>query len=622
MAGLIPNDFIEQLLDRTDIVEVIGNRIDLKKKGKDHWACCPFHKENSPSFSVNSSKQFYYCFGCGASGTAVKFLQEYESLSFVEAIEELARMAGQDVPREEVSKESQQRQQQRRTLHDLMSSCADYFIHQLYQHPDAAAVQQYALTRGLTEDTIRTFGIGFAPAGWDNLIQHFRNDKTTQELLTTGMLTQNNQGRVYDRFRNRLMFPIRDIKGRVIAFGGRVMTPDEKPKYLNSPETPIFHKGAELYGLYEARKALKDFENIIIVEGYMDVVALAQHKVRNAVATLGTATSSTHIQKLFKHTAELVFCFDGDKAGRRAAERALANCLPEIKDGYQVRFLFLPEGEDPDTMVQKEGFDGFMHRVKQAQSCSDFLFQHLQSQADISRLDGRAKLASLARGWIEKAPDGIFKQLLYRQLSDLIGLTTEQIIDNYKAEAPEPAPAEPAPADEPRHFAPPYQGDEAPRVAQPKKSSKLDVRIGVVHRALAWLIRYPELALSIDMGAVGHLPGDDEHQLLKTVIKLLREAPKKDIYFAFDYLCQHNLREALSPISTSDYLWLEASNENHSDEKEFAKQELEKIINALTHRAPDDEYEQLKQRVLTLDPTLTDSDKQRYRDLLKQKKRR
>jgi DNA primase len=621
MAGLIPNDFIEQLLDRTDIVEVIGNRIDLKKKGKDHWACCPFHKENSPSFSVNSNKQFYYCFGCGASGTAIKFLQEYESLSFVEAIEELARMAGQDVPREEVSKETQQRQQQRRTLHDLMSSCADYFIHQLYQHPDAKAVQQYALARGLSEETIRTFGIGFAPGGWNNLSQHFRDDKTTQELLITGMLTQNDQGRVYDRFRNRLMFPIRDIKGRVIAFGGRVMTPDDKPKYLNSPETPIFHKGSELYGLYEARKALKDFDNIIIVEGYMDVVALAQHKVRNAVATLGTATSSTHIQKLFKHTTELIFCFDGDNAGRKAAERALSNCLPEIKDGYQVRFLFLPEGEDPDTIAQKEGFDGFMHRTKQAQSCSDFLFQYLQTQADISRLDGRAKLASIARGWIEKAPESIFKQLLYQQLSELIGLTTEQIIDNYKIESP--VTAEPIDTHQADSLPPPY----FPEAKQPaghkhRHTEKLDVRIGVAHRALAWLIRYPELALTIKTDLIDHLPSDNEHQLLKTVIHLLREAPKKDIYYAFDYLCQHNLREALSPIATSDYLWLEATNENQSDEKEFAKQELEKIIYALTLRAPDDEYEQLKQRVLTLDPTLTDSDKQRYRDLLQQRKRR
>ena len=631
MAGLIPNDFIEQLLDRTDIIEVIGNRIDLKKKGKDHWACCPFHQENSPSFSVNANKQFYYCFGCGASGTAVKFLQEYENLSFVEAIEELARMAGQDVPREEVSRESQQRQQQRRTLHDLMCSCADYFTHQLYQHPNAQQVQQYILSRGLTEETVRTFGIGFAPAGWDNLIQHYRSDKTNQELLTTGMLTQNEQGRIYDRFRNRLMFPIRDIKGRVIAFGGRVMSADEKPKYLNSPETPIFHKGSELYGLYEARKALKDFDNIIIVEGYMDVVALAQHKVRNAVATLGTATSTTHIQKLFKHTQELVFCFDGDNAGRRAAERALANCLSEIKDGYQVRFLFLPEGEDPDTIVQQEGFDGFMHRVKQAQSCSDFLFQHLQTQADISRLDGRAKLASLARGWIEKAPEGIFKQLLYKQLSDLIGLSSEQIIENYRVEKPDIAPP-PEPESNPSNVAPayPYHGEtstqhyspEQQQPAQRHTNNRLGVRIGMVHRTLAWLIRYPELVLNIDVESLKLLPENADNQLLVRVVELLLSAPKKDLYSAFDYLCQHNLRAALSPIAESDYLWLEAHNEQQRDEKEFAKLELEKLISGLIHKAPDQEYEKLAERVRTLDPSLTDTEKQRYRELLAQKKRK
>jgi len=625
MAGLIPNDFIEQLLDRTDILEVIGNRIELKKKGKDHWACCPFHGEKSPSFSVNPSKQFYYCFGCGESGTALKFLQEYDKMNFVEAIEELARGAGVEVPREEVSAKAKQKQQQRRSLHDLLGSCSEYFAHQLYQHADSKPVQRYVLDRGLTEEVVRTFQIGFAPEGWNNLSQHFRNEQTDRELLTTGMLTQNDKGRVYDRFRNRLMFPIRDIRGRVIAFGGRVMSADEQPKYLNSPETPVFHKGQELYGLYEARKAVKNFDNIIIVEGYMDVVALAQHGVKNAVATLGTATSPTHIQRLFKLTTEIIFCFDGDAAGKRAAIRALTNTLPELKDGLQARFLFLPDGEDPDSLVRKEGFEGFMFRAKQDQSLPDFLFQHLQTQADISRLDGKARLVSIARGWIEKVPEGIFRQLLLGELSSLVGLPTEQIIANFEPVAPKIEPAsESQESSNPDHWPIPvdaaYDMGSAPAPRSGGRTGALVVKIGYIHRALAWLIRFPQLALDIDIERIRRLPPQNDRLLLISVIELLQKAPKDNLYYAFDYLCQHGLRETLSPIATSDYLWLEAANEDHKDEQAFGRQELEKIINGLTQRAPDDEYETLKKRALALDPSLTDAEKQRYRELLKQRK--
>lgn len=628
MAGLIPNDFIDSLLERTDIVEIIGNRIDLKKKGKDHWACCPFHNENSPSFSVNASKQFYYCFGCGASGTAVKFLQEYDNLSFVEAIEELARTAGVEVPREEQSEKAQQRQKQKKTLYDLLNSCAEYYSHQLYNHPQAQAAQQYVLSRGLSEEIVQAYQIGLAPQGWDNLIQHFRSESTNRALLKTGMLTQNDAGRIYDRFRHRLMFPIRDIKGRVIAFGGRVMTKDEKPKYLNSPETPIFHKGHELYGLYEARKALKDFDNIIIVEGYMDVVALAQHGVKNAVATLGTATSETHVQRLFKLTSEIVFCFDGDEAGRRAAVRALSNTLGTLQDGLQAKFLFLPDGEDPDTLVRKEGFEGFLRRVKQAQSLPDFLFQHLQTQADISRLDGKAKFASIAQDWINKVPEGFIKQLLMGQLAETVGLSVEQIKAQYQ---PQPVVLEPAPIQQADQWAPPEMSDFPDMPTPPEHTElynfvdydtrkELAVRIGFVHRALSWLIRFPQLADLVSIEDIRRLPAKPDHQLLAKVIELLQKAPKKELYFAFDYLCQHGLRETLAPIASSDYLWLEAANENHKDEKEFGRLELEKIIRALTQRAPDDEYDSLKKRVLALDPSLTDAEKQRYRELLKKRK--
>lgn len=633
MAGLIPNDFIDDLLERTDIVEIIGQRVPLKRKGKDHWACCPFHNEKSPSFSVNAAKQFYYCFGCGASGTALRFLQEYERLSFPEAIEELAKVAGVDVPREQQSPEQQARQRKRRTLYDLMDSCADYFSHQLYNHPQAADAQQYVLNRGLSEEVVQRYRIGYAPAGWQNLMQHFQGtEQGPEQLLATGMTIRNDNGREYDRFRQRLMFPIRDIRGRTIAFGGRVLTPDDKPKYLNSPETAIFHKGNELYGLYEARQALRDFDNIIIVEGYMDVVALAQHGVRNAVATLGTATSQTHIQRLFKLTPEIIFCFDGDDAGRRAALRALENTLPEIRDGQQARFLFLPEGEDPDTLVRREGHDGFMRRARQAQSLPDFLFQHLQSQADTSSLDGKARLASLARGWIDQVPEGVLHQLLLQQLSNLVGLPVEQILASYKPVKPVVQQPEPASVNKQQHGYPneapeyddeppdPYAEWGSPTPTPRQRQSGLGVQFSLVHRCLAWLIRHPELAHELDLDQLGHLPEQEGKPLLNQVVRLLQEVPRSDVYHAFDYLCQHGLRATLAPIAASEYLWLE-EHACDVDPITLARTELEKLVSALTKRAPDAEYEILKRRIIIeRDPSITKEDKQRFLELQKKRK--
>jgi DNA primase len=639
MAGLIPNDFIDDLLERTDIVEIIGHRVPLKKKGKDHWGCCPFHNEKSPSFSINPVKQFYYCFGCGASGTALKFLQEYERLSFPEAVEELARAAGVDVPREEQNPAQQARQRKRRTLYDLMGSSAEYFEHQLYNHPDASIAQQYVMGRGLSEEVMKRYQMGYAPAGWQNLIQHFAGtEQSGEQLLATGMMVRNEKGREYDRFRQRLMFPIRDIRGRTIAFGGRVLSADDKPKYLNSPETPIFHKGNELYGLYEARQALRNFDNIIIVEGYMDVVALAQFGVKNAVATLGTATSQAHIQRLFKLTPEIIFCFDGDEAGRRAALRALENALPEVQDGQQAKFLFLPEGEDPDTLVRNEGFEGFQRRVKQSQSLADFLFQHLQTQTDMATLEGKARLASLARGWIEPVPEGILRQLLMQQLSNLVGLSVEQILKTHKPVKPViPEPArtqpdsagydiEPANADDwmPDFEGPDYQegGYQGSGYTASKPSSRanLGVQFSLVHRCLAWLIRHPHLANELNLEQLEHLPEQEGKALLSRVVRLLQEAPRADIYHAFDYLCQHGLRDTLAPIAASDYLWLE-EHTSDADPMTLARAELEKLVTALTKRAPDAEYETLKRRIIIeRDPSITTEDKRRFLELQKKRK--
>ncbi|MET0066077.1 MAG: DNA primase [Candidatus Thiodiazotropha sp.] len=417
MAGKIPTQFIDQLLNRVDIVDIIGRRVPLKKAGRDFQARCPFHDEKTPSFTVSPNKQFYHCFGCGAHGSAIGFLMEYDNLSFVEAVEELAQQAGVEVPREGGHDSGPDL----RPFYELMSASARYFQQQLKGHENASQAVNYLKARGLSGQIAGTYGIGYAPPGWDNLSLSLGQDsKTRQQLLQCGMLNDSD-GRIYDRFRNRIIFPIRDPRGRVIGFGGRVLG-DDKPKYLNSPETPIFHKGRELYGLYEARQANKSIQRLLVVEGYMDVVALAQHGILNAVATLGTATTAEHLELIFRTCPEVVFCFDGDRAGRDAAWKALLTSLPVMRDGREVRFLFLPEGEDPDTQVRKEGQGAFEQRIEQAMPLSEFLFQQLTGQVHMESIDGRAKLAELARPHLEKLPKGVFREMMFQRLEELVGL--------------------------------------------------------------------------------------------------------------------------------------------------------------------------------------------------------
>ncbi|MEW8281341.1 MAG: DNA primase, partial [Candidatus Thiodiazotropha taylori] len=347
MAGKIPTHFIDQLLNRVDIVDVINRRVTLKKAGKEFQACCPFHDEKTPSFTVSPSKQFYHCFGCGAHGSAIGFLMEYDNLGFVEAVEELAQSAGLEVPREGGNEQGPDL----RPLYELMEKTARFYQHQLKHHAESPAAVDYLKSRGMSGQIAASYGIGFAPPGWDNLTGTLGSDKASLERLNKcGLLSESN-GKQYDRFRNRIIFPIRDPRGRTIGFGGRVLG-DDKPKYLNSPETPLFHKGRELYGLYEARQANREISNLLVVEGYMDVVALAQHNIQNAVATLGTATTHEHLELIFRNCPEVIFCFDGDRAGRDAAWKALNTSLPLMRDGREVRFLFLPQGEDPDTQVR------------------------------------------------------------------------------------------------------------------------------------------------------------------------------------------------------------------------------------------------------------------------------
>ena len=429
MAGLIPQSFIDDLLNRTDIVEVVSSRIQLKKAGKNYTACCPFHKEKTPSFSVSPDKQFYYCFGCGAGGNALGFVMDHDSLDFPQAVEELAKRAGMDIPREDSGRGRTPRQPTDSPLYPLLTAAADYYRQALKSHPTRKSAVDYLKGRGLTGEIARDFGLGFAPPGWDNLHKHLAGDKLQQKaMIDAGLLIENAEnGRIYDRFRDRVMFPIRDSRGRVIAFGGRVLG-DDKPKYLNSPETPVFHKGQELYGLYEARKSNRDLDEIMVVEGYMDVIALAQQGLRNAVATLGTATSEEHLKRLFRLVPSVLFCFDGDAAGRKAAWRALEATLPNLQDGRRARFLFLPEGEDPDTLVRSEGTDAFRARINQhAQPLADYFFQQLSEEADPRSLEGKAHLVTLAAPLIDKIPGNHLRALMRQRLSEITGLSGEML---------------------------------------------------------------------------------------------------------------------------------------------------------------------------------------------------
>jgi DNA primase len=433
MASRIPQAFIDELLDRSDIVDIVDTQVKLKKNGRNYSACCPFHKEKTPSFTVAPDKQFYYCFGCGAGGNAIGFLMALENLSFPEAVQDLARRAGLQVPVKaplsDASRQSEQIQLERRTqAYALLQESAHWFQQQLRQHPQRREAVDYLKQRGLNGIIAKYFGIGFAPSGWRNLIDQLgQGDSRLQNLIDTGMVIQQPEDkRCYDRFRARIMFPIRDHKGRVIAFGGRVLG-DDKPKYLNSPETSVFHKQRALYGLYEARQQNRNLKRLLLVEGYMDVVALFQHGIHYAVATLGTATSAHHLEQIFRQCQEVVFCFDGDAAGQKAAWRALETCLPFMQDGRQARVLLMPQGQDPDSLVRHEGMQAMSARIANATPLSEFLFQQLSLDLNLDNLEHRANLANLASPLIASMPKGVIRQLMYARLAEVTGLEQDTL---------------------------------------------------------------------------------------------------------------------------------------------------------------------------------------------------
>ncbi len=409
----IPRAFIDELIARTDVVELIDGYVSLRKAGKDYQACCPFHQEKTPSFSVSREKQFYYCFGCQASGNAISFLMEYARLDFVEAVYELADRLGLEVPEEDGGQTNAGHFQQTKPLYSLLEQVAHYYQAQLQQDKGQAA-RAYLEQRGIDNNTATYFRLGYAPEGWDNLLQSFPQQHAL--LMQAGLLTSKDSGKPYDRFRARLIFPINDHRGRVIAFGGRVLD-DSKPKYFNSPENPLFHKSDVLYGLDLARQHKP--EHLLVVEGYMDVVALQQHGFPYAVATLGTAATSAHFKQLFRVVDKLIFCFDGDNAGRKAAWRVLDTILPELQGQRQVQFLFLPEGEDPDSLVQAQGLEGFQSHLSQAQALSQVLFERLAAQADMAQPDWQGRLFALAKPLLDSMPEGPSRDFFLDKLGEV-----------------------------------------------------------------------------------------------------------------------------------------------------------------------------------------------------------
>lgn len=534
MAGLIPQAFIDDLLSRVDIVDVIDKRIKLRKTGKNYSALCPFHTEKSPSFSVEPDKQFYYCFGCGAGGNALGFVMDYERMDFPQAVEILASDCGLEVPREEGAKEDKSKGETKQLL-SILQAANLYYQQQLRTHPQRSKAVDYLKGRGLTGQVAKHFSIGFAPPGWDNLLNSIGSSPENIELmLKAGLLIKRDQDGHYDRFRDRIIFPIRDTRGRVLGFGGRVLT-DEKPKYLNSPETPVYHKANELYGLYEAKRANSKLKHILIVEGYMDVVALAQHGIDCAVATLGTATNSTHLTRLFRLVSAVIYCFDGDNAGRTAAWRGLQTTLPILEDGRQVRFLFLPEGEDPDTLIRKIGKDRFETLLAGATSLADFFFDHLGAGIDTHSIEGRAKLSSLAAPLLRQLPMGIYRQLMIDRLALMAGVDNKTI-DNllHKASAPTPSQAGAATPDYPSipESAQPFASRRSTSTAaardtgaerRPQRSPGL--------KAIELLLHKPDVAHTLQKDLTLLRENDDQYtDLLLELVELVKLNPTINTY--------------------------------------------------------------------------------------------
>ena len=532
--GRIPQHFIDELIARTDIVELIGGRVPLKKSGREYKACCPFHAEKTPSFWVSPDKQFYHCFGCGKHGTALGFLMDHDHMAFPEAVEELATRLGLEVPHEGGVDRSAQRADE--PLYELMARVARFYTEQLAREPRA---REYLAKRGLTAATCERFAIGYAPDSWNELLRRFgASDGERKRLSEAGLIIERERGagregeHYYDRFRDRVMFPIRDARGRVIAFGGRVIDAGE-PKYLNSPETVLFHKGRELYGLYETRRARRSLDRLVVVEGYMDAVSLHQAGVEYAVATLGTATTAEHFRRIFRLVPAVVFAFDGDRAGRAAAWRALQQALPEAREGREIRFLFLPQGQDPDTLILAEGRTAFEERLALAVPLSEYLVRELSEQGDLGSADGRARFAEQARPLFARVPEGVYRELLLERLAQVVGLSAarlEALWSTGKSDAPAAsAPARPSAA------------------ARPARGAG---RGSLVRQAIVRLLHFPAIAPEVTAAERAGLDASEEPgaALLRELLDDLRARPAQIPAQVIQRWAGHKDRETLQKL--------------------------------------------------------------------------
>ncbi|HEX7417147.1 MAG TPA: DNA primase [Steroidobacteraceae bacterium] len=582
MAGLIPQSFIDDLIARTDIVELIGSRVPLKKSGREWKACCPFHVEKTPSFWVSPDKQFYHCFGCAAHGTALGFLMNYERLAFPEAVEELAARLGVDVPREADGQAT--RPSAGNDLYDLMARVASFYAAALKQNARAG---EYVTRRGISGATLENFVIGYAPDSWNDVLKRFgASESKLEELNAAGLIIERDRGqkrdgdRHYDRFRDRLMFPIRDARGRTIAFGGRVIDQGE-PKYLNSPETVLFHKGRELYGLYEVRQSRAALSRLLVVEGYMDVVRLHQAGITYAVATLGTATTAEHLKRVFRLVSAVVFCFDGDRAGRGAAWRALQNALPEAREGREIRFLFLPEGHDPDSLVGEEGREAFERRLGEALPLSEYLVSELAGQVDLKHADGRARFAELARPLVARVPDGVYRELLLARLGEVIKLPADRLDAIWQRAAGAARPALPA----------------AHAGAEPSRSRVSAGRGGLVRQAVRLLLHFPEIAARLNAERCAMLPGITAPgaDVLRSLVADLRLEPAKQTAQVLERWREQPQSEHLSRLAASESLVPDAA---------AAARELDQALDRLNDEATRKRIDELLQkgREIELDP--------------------
>ena len=573
----LPQAFIDQVLDRTDIVDVVDRRVKLKKAGKNYSACCPFHQEKTPSFSVNPEKQFYYCFGCGAGGNALGFIMDYERMEFREAIESLAQAAGIDLPAEEIDNAPQVDHQ--KPLYESMERATKLYEGFLRQHKDRGRVVDYLKKRGLSGEIARDFRLGFAPEGWDNLMQTLTDEDSVGHALTAGLLIENDKGRKYDRFRDRVIFPIVNQRGKVIAMGGRVLG-DGKPKYLNSPETPLFSKSHELYGLHHIRKFAKNLSRIVVVEGYMDVIALAQFGIHYAVATLGTSVGKPHLELLFRRVEQVVFCFDGDEAGRKAAFRGMEAALPMMEDGRQVKFLFLPEGEDPDTVVRSKGAQHLEHMFDTAAPLEQFLFEQMGTGIDLTTMDGKARLSKLVAPYINQIPDGVYKTLLFKSLAERTDMDVESLrrlrevqeTPNNAEQASQPyTDAASAPdEDEYGQFGsiPPSDYDVGDPYAAMAGVADIDSGFdtgfsdGVLMRALGLIALHPPAALLV---ADEMLPDSSDRtaNLLREVVTLVRETPDMSTAALLGYWTNTDEGEALSAAAAKEVIDTENEINEH-----------------------------------------------------------